>query len=101
MSAPGVCPQQPTEQRPDRSTQETAHKSRFATLAEDADGFLFGIRTAAGSHNGSPGGPICPQRAPAHPTPTVASRRQPRSVGQSPGHRQHQLSATIQQWTIS
>src|SRR5688572_24713070 len=43
-----VCPQQPTEQRPDRSTQETAHTSRFATLAEDADGFLFGIRTAAG-----------------------------------------------------
>ena len=48
MSAPGVCPQQPTEQRPDRSTQETAHKGRFATLAEDADGFMFGIRTAAG-----------------------------------------------------
>jgi hypothetical protein len=38
---------------------------------------------------------MCPRRAPACPTPTVASRRQPRSVGQSSSLRRHQSSTTI------
>jgi hypothetical protein len=48
----------------------------------------------AGPHLCWPRRPICSRRAPAHPTPAVASHRQPRTLGQCSSARRHPPSVT-------